>query len=62
MPGMPGMPVEAAATFLRENDARFTVNASLYAVPADEAMGFACTGPLACLNGVTFQPMAYQQA
>jgi GNAT superfamily N-acetyltransferase len=117
---VPGMPVEAAATFLRENNkdamlahrekghvvtvaeiagelagfiairppghlfhlfvaqpfqrrgvaralwcaargdaARFTVNASPYAIPVYTAMGFACAGPLACHHGVTFQPMSW---
>jgi len=37
----------------------FTVNSSPYAIPAYEAMGFRCDGPLACHNGVTFQPMRY---
>jgi GNAT superfamily N-acetyltransferase len=119
---LPGMPVEAAATFLRENDkeamlayraqghvvtvaeiagelagfiairppshlfhlfvaqpfqrrgvaralwcaargdaARFTVNASPYAIPVYTAMGFACAGPLACHHGVTFQPMSWDR-
>jgi GNAT superfamily N-acetyltransferase len=118
---VPGMPTEAAATFLRENDkeamlayraqghvvtvaeiggelagfiairppshlfhlfvaqpfqrrgvaralwcaargdaGRFTVNSSPYAIPAYAAMGFACAGPLACHNGVTFQPMKFE--
>ena len=39
----------------------FTVNASPYAIPAYAAMGFACAGPLACHNGVTFQPMTYRR-
>jgi len=120
---VPGMPVEAAATFLRSNDeagllayreqghvasvaevggiiAGFiavrppshlfhlfvaqdfhrrgiaralwehargeagvcTVNSSPYAVPAYAAMGFACDGPPACHNGVTFQPMIYRRS
>lgn len=118
---VPGMPPEAAATFLRENDeaallayreqghlanvaeiegelagfiairppshlfhmfvgerwhrrgvaralwdaarvqaapaAAFTVNASVYAVPAYAALGFRCDGDKQCRNGVTFQPM-----
>ena len=119
---VPGMPVEAAATFLRANDeaglldyraqghvvsvaevdgaiagfiairppshlfhlfvaqpfhrrgiarflwehargeaAAFTVNASPYAIPAYAAMGFECAGPLACHNGVIFQPMTYRR-
>jgi GNAT superfamily N-acetyltransferase len=40
----------------------FTVNASPYAVPAYEALGFACAGPMACVRGVSFQPMTYQGA
>lgn len=38
----------------------FTVNASPYAVKAYQALGFACTAPMACHMGVSFQPMAYQ--
>ena len=36
---------------------RFTVNASAYAVPAYERLGFAVSGPLREANGVWFQPM-----
>ena len=38
----------------------FTVNASPYAVPAYLALGFACSAPLACHMGVSFQPMIYR--
>jgi GNAT superfamily N-acetyltransferase len=37
---------------------RFTVNASAYAVPAYERLGFRCVGPVQEANGVRFQPMA----
>jgi GNAT superfamily N-acetyltransferase len=37
---------------------RFTVNASGYAVPAYERLGFRCVGPVQEANGVRFQPMA----
>jgi GNAT superfamily N-acetyltransferase len=40
---------------------QFTVNASPYAVPAYEALGFVCAGPIACVRGVSFQPMTYQR-
>ena len=36
---------------------RFTVNASSYAVPAYERLGFRCVGPVRQENGVRFQPM-----
>lgn len=36
---------------------RFTVNASNYAVPAYERLGFRCVGPVRQENGVRFQPM-----
>lgn len=37
--------------------ARFTVNASAYAVPAYERLGFRCVGPVQEAHGVSFQPM-----
>jgi GNAT superfamily N-acetyltransferase len=36
---------------------RFTVNASAYAVPAYERLGFRSVGPVKEANGVRFQPM-----
>jgi GNAT superfamily N-acetyltransferase len=36
---------------------RFSVNASSYAVPAYERLGFRCVGPVRQENGVRFQPM-----
>jgi GNAT superfamily N-acetyltransferase len=36
---------------------RFTVNASGYAVPAYERLGFRCVGPVRESNGVRFQAM-----
>jgi len=44
---------------VRGGAAGFTVNASPYAVPVYLALGFACDGPLACRNGVAFQPMRH---
>ena len=37
--------------------AKFTVNASAYAVPAYERLGFRRVGPVREANGVRFQPM-----
>lgn len=34
-----------------------TVNASNYAVPVYEALGFVRTAPMQCKNGVYFNPM-----
>jgi GNAT superfamily N-acetyltransferase len=39
------------------SDATFTVNASAYATPAYERLGFRCVGPAQEANGVRFQPM-----
>jgi GNAT superfamily N-acetyltransferase len=46
---------------IREGNAarRFTVNASSYAVPAYERLGFRCVGPAQRANGVRFWPMAW---
>ncbi len=38
----------------------YTVNASPYAVPAYLALGYQCSGPLACHKGVSYQPMIYR--
>jgi|APFre7841882724_1041349.scaffolds.fasta_scaffold13684_3 GNAT superfamily N-acetyltransferase len=38
---------------------RFTVNASRYAVPAYERLGFRCVGPVQQSNGVRYQPMEW---
>lgn len=46
----------------RGDAATFTVNSSPFAIPAYVAMGFQCDGPLACHNGITFQPMTYQRS
>jgi GNAT superfamily N-acetyltransferase len=37
--------------------AKFTVNASAYAVPAYERLAFRCAGPVKEANGVRFHPM-----
>lgn len=39
---------------------RITVNASRYAVPAYERLGFVVTGDEQTINGITFVPMAAQ--
>lgn len=39
------------------NPGLFTVNASHYAVPAYEALGFVRTGPVQCKNGLSYNPM-----
>jgi ribosomal protein S18 acetylase RimI-like enzyme len=46
---------------IREGNAggRFTVNASGYAVPAYERLGFRRVGPVQEKNGVRFQPMEW---
>lgn len=41
----------------RGNPGVFTVNASNYAVPVYEAMGFRRTAPMQCANGIYFNPM-----
>lgn len=46
-----------AALVTAGTSAYFTVNSSPYAVPAYEALGFRCDGPLQTRNGVQFQPM-----
>lgn len=38
----------------------YTVNASPYAVPAYLALGYQCSGPPACHQGVSYQPMIYR--
>jgi GNAT superfamily N-acetyltransferase len=41
---------------------RFTVNASGYAIPVYERLGFRCVGPVQEANGVRFQPMEFSGA
>lgn len=41
----------------RGNPGQFTVNASNYAVPVYERMGFVRTAPTQCKNGIYFNPM-----
>jgi GNAT superfamily N-acetyltransferase len=41
----------------RGNPGLFTVNASNYAVPVYERMGFVRTAPTQCKNGIYFNPM-----
>jgi len=40
------------------NRGRWTVNASLAAVPLYERLGFAATGPVVAQDGIAFRPMA----
>lgn len=40
----------------------FTVNASNYALPVYEAMGFERTAPMQCVNGLYFNPMKLARA
>lgn len=40
----------------------FTVNASNFAVPVYEAMGFVRTAPMQCLKGLYFNPMKLEAA
>lgn len=44
------------------NPSKFTVNASLNAVPVYEKFGFMVSGPIVQANGVAFQPMQLSQA
>ena len=44
------------------NPSKFTVNASLNAVPVYETFGFMVSGPIVQANGVAFQPMQMSQA
>lgn len=39
----------------------FTVNASNYAVPMYESLGFVRAAPMQCKNGLEFNPMVYGQ-
>lgn len=39
------------------NDGTFTVNASNYALPVYEALGFVRTAPMQCVKGLYFNPM-----
>lgn len=43
-------------------DGAFTVNASTYAVPVYEHLGFVPVAPVQCKNGLVFHPMAYGQS
>jgi ribosomal protein S18 acetylase RimI-like enzyme len=45
----------------RGDASSFTVNSSPFAVPVYESLGFTCSAPLACVRGVSFQPMVYQR-
>lgn len=47
---------------VRDAAPQFTVNASPYAVGAYEALGFVRNGSMACVRGVSFQPMTFQRA
>lgn len=46
-----------AAAIARGGDGNFTVNASNYAVPAYERLGFVRMGPTQCVKGLSFNPM-----
>lgn len=52
--------VARAAAIEGGGSGNFTVNASNYAVPVYEAMGFVRTGPTQELKGMVFNPMALQ--
>jgi GNAT superfamily N-acetyltransferase len=51
---------EAARAVAIENggNGAFTVNASNFAVPMYEALGFARTAPMQCVKGLFFNPMS----
>jgi GNAT superfamily N-acetyltransferase len=44
------------------NPGEFTVNASNYAVPVYEKMGFVRTAEMQCKNGIYFNPMLLAQS
>jgi ribosomal protein S18 acetylase RimI-like enzyme len=46
-----------AAAIARGGDGNFTVNASNYAVPAYERLGFVRVAPTQCVKGLSFNPM-----
>jgi len=49
--------VARAAAIARGGDGNFTVNASNYAVPAYERLGFVRVAPTQCVKGLSFNPM-----
>lgn len=49
--------VARAAAIARGGDGNFTVNASNYAVPAYERLGFVRVAPAQCVKGLSFNPM-----
>lgn len=49
--------VARRAAIVAGGDGSFTVNASNYALPVYEAMGFERTAPMQCVNGLYFNPM-----
>lgn len=49
--------VARAEAIASGGDGAFTVNASNFAVPVYEAMGFVRTAPMQCLKGLFFNPM-----
>lgn len=51
-----------AAALERGASGAFTVNASNYAVPVYEALGFERTAPTQCVKGLYFNPMRYTPA
>ena len=48
-----------AAAIARGGDGNFTVNASNYAVPAYERLGFVRVAPTQCVKGLSFNPMHF---
>jgi ribosomal protein S18 acetylase RimI-like enzyme len=49
--------VARRAAIVAGSDGSFTVNASNYALPVYQALGFERTAPMQCVNGLYFNPM-----
>lgn len=49
--------VARRAAIVAGGDGSFTVNASNYALPVYEALGFERSAPMQCVNGLYFNPM-----
>lgn len=49
--------VARRAAIVAGGDGSFTVNASNYALPVYQAMGFQRSAPMQCVNGLYFNPM-----
>lgn len=54
--------VASDSAVARGGSGSFTVNASNFALPAYEAMGFVRTAPMQCVKGLYFNPMKLDQA